>query len=69
MAGVSVATPLDPARLRAGGRRDLLTELRRRLLEEAPGAYKDIGPVIDSVRLAGAARPVARLAPLITVKG
>ena len=40
-----------------------------RLREEAPGAYKTIGPVIDSVVRSGAAGKVARLSPLLTVKG
>ncbi len=37
--------------------------------EEAPGAYKDIDEVVDAAARSGLARPVARLAPLICVKG
>ncbi|MGB1697407.1 MAG: RtcB family protein [Thermoplasmatota archaeon] len=37
--------------------------------EEAPGAYKDVSQVVDSVEQAGLARKVARLKPLGVVKG
>lgn len=37
--------------------------------EEAPGAYKDVSEVVDSVEMAGLARKVARLRPLGVVKG
>lgn len=39
------------------------------LAEEAPGAYKDIDLVIESVHLAGISRKVARTMPLGVVKG
>ncbi len=39
------------------------------LAEEAPGAYKDIDLVIESVNGAGISRKVARLIPLCVVKG
>jgi len=39
------------------------------LAEEAPGAYKDITEIVDSVHNAGLARKVARLRPLGVVKG
>ena len=39
------------------------------LAEEAPEAYKDVDRVVDSVAGAGIARKVARLAPLIVIKG
>lgn len=39
------------------------------LVEEAPGAYKDIEDVIDVVHGAGLARKVARLKPLAVIKG
>jgi tRNA-splicing ligase RtcB len=41
----------------------------RGVAEEAPGAYKDVGAVVDAAEAAGLARKVARLAPLICVKG
>ncbi|ULH15534.1 RtcB family protein [Deinococcus sp. KNUC1210] len=37
--------------------------------QEAPFAYKGIGPVIQTLEQAGIARPVAELRPLLTVKG
>ena len=39
------------------------------LSEEAPAAYKDIDDVIRLTDRAGLARPVARLRPLIVIKG
>jgi tRNA-splicing ligase RtcB len=39
------------------------------LAEEAPEAYKDVDEVVDTVIGAGLARKVARLTPLVVVKG
>ncbi|KTD37419.1 replication factor C subunit (activator I) [Legionella moravica] len=41
----------------------------RGIAEEAPGAYKNIDRVVDSAHQAGLARKVARLVPIICVKG
>ena len=41
----------------------------RGVAEEAPGAYKDVTAVVDATETAGLARKVARLEPLICVKG
>jgi len=41
----------------------------RGIAEEAPGAYKDIHAVVDAADHAGLARKVARLRPLICIKG
>ncbi len=41
----------------------------RGVAEEAPGAYKDVSSVVDAADLAGLARKVARLEPLICIKG
>jgi tRNA-splicing ligase RtcB len=41
----------------------------RGIAEEAPGAYKDVTAVVDAADEAGLARKVARLQPLICVKG
>ncbi len=41
----------------------------RGVAEEAPGAYKDVGRVVDAAHEAGLSRKVARLEPLICVKG
>jgi len=42
---------------------------QRGIAEEAPGAYKDVSEVVDAAQDAGLARKVARLEPLICVKG
>lgn len=41
----------------------------RGVAEEAPGAYKDVSAVVDAADAAGLARKVARLEPLICLKG
>jgi tRNA-splicing ligase RtcB len=41
----------------------------RGVAEEAPGAYKDVARVVDVAERAGLARKVARLEPLVCVKG
>lgn len=41
----------------------------RGVAEEAPGAYKDVSAVVDAAHVAGLSRKVARLEPLICIKG
>jgi tRNA-splicing ligase RtcB len=41
----------------------------RGVAEEAPGAYKDVNQVVNASHEAGLARKVARLVPLICIKG
>jgi len=41
----------------------------RGVAEEAPGAYKDVDAVVDLAEAAGLSQKVARLAPLICIKG
>jgi len=41
----------------------------RGVAEEAPGAYKDVCAVVDAADAAGLARKVARLEPLVCIKG
>jgi tRNA-splicing ligase RtcB len=41
----------------------------RGIAEEAPGAYKDVSSVVESAERAGLARRIARLRPLVCVKG
>jgi tRNA-splicing ligase RtcB len=60
-----VVTKVDQRRLR----RDVRQDWERSLMEEAPSRYKDVTPVIDTVAAAGIAGKVARLWPLLTVKG
>jgi len=52
-------------------RRDILIKAQslRGVAEEAPGAYKDVDDVVQATHAAGLARRVARLEPLICVKG
>lgn len=64
-----VITPIDPLLPEIASRRDILANYHSRLMEEAPYAYKPINPVIDSVEMAGIARRVVRLRPILTVKG
>lgn len=64
-----VVTPIDPSSAEVRLRRDVLAEYHDRLKEEAPYAYKDITPVVQTVEDAGVARRVARLWPLLTIKG
>ncbi len=45
------------------------TRSYRGVAEEAPGAYKDVNAVAEAAELVGLARRVARLVPLICVKG
>ena len=42
---------------------------KRGVAEEAPGAYKDVSAVVQSAEDAGLARRVAKLEPLICIKG
>lgn len=41
----------------------------RGVAEEAPGAYKEVNAVAETAEHAGLAKRVARLVPLICVKG
>jgi tRNA-splicing ligase RtcB len=62
-----VVTPVDPRQIH--GRSDLVDAWREAIKQEGPHAYKAIGPVIDTIRNAGIAEPVAELWPLMTIKG
>ena len=68
-AHLRVVGPIDPRSPALARRRDILEKYEKRLMEEAPYAYKAVEPVVDSVEQAGIARRVARLFPLCTVKG
>ena len=41
----------------------------RGVAEEAPGAYKDVAEVVDAAEQAGLAKKVARLVPIVCIKG
>ncbi|GAB3145086.1 RtcB family protein [Micromonospora sonneratiae] len=64
-----VVTPLDQRDPAVAVRRDIIDAWRRDLKQEAPWAYKEVGPVVESLRRADVAQPVAELRPLLTVKG
>jgi len=64
-----VVTPLDHRDPKVTRRADVMAAWRRDLRQEAPWVYKDIGPVVSSLRDAGVADPVVELRPLLTVKG
>lgn len=62
-----IVRPVDPKAIQ--GRRDLIEAWRQEVKQEAPFAYKAIGPIIETLQNAGVATPVAELHPLVTVKG
>jgi tRNA-splicing ligase RtcB len=53
------------------GRKGILIRSRslRGVAEEAPAAYKDVTAVVDATHAAGLARKVARLVPVLCIKG
>jgi tRNA-splicing ligase RtcB (3'-phosphate/5'-hydroxy nucleic acid ligase) len=69
LAELRVVGPVDPRAPALALRRDIVEKYRKRMMEEAPYAYKAVEPVIESVEGARVARKVARLLPLCTVKG
>jgi tRNA-splicing ligase RtcB (3'-phosphate/5'-hydroxy nucleic acid ligase) len=64
-----VVTPLDLRRQDVKLRRDILEKKLEELKQEAPHAYKGIGPVVRTLEGAGMAKAVAELKPLLTIKG
>ena len=54
-----IVTPLDPNRPDVKGRRDIMDRWREDLKQEAPYAYKDITPVIETLTEGEVAGPVA----------
>jgi tRNA-splicing ligase RtcB (3'-phosphate/5'-hydroxy nucleic acid ligase) len=69
MEKLRVVGPVDPRSPMLSRRRDILQKYEKRIMEEAPYAYKAVEPVVDSVEGAHVARKVARMWPLCTVKG
>jgi tRNA-splicing ligase RtcB len=47
----------------------VISPTMRGVAEEAPGAYKSVDQVVEAADAAGLARKVARLTPVIVVKG
>ena len=64
-----VVTPVDFRRADLQMRRDILDRKLDEIKQEAPHAYKGIGPIVETLTGAGIARPVAELRPLMTIKG
>jgi len=64
-----VVTPIDPKRKDIRERKDILKKYHESLKKEAPFAYKNTLPVIRTLQDAGIAQPVAKLHPLLTIKG
>jgi tRNA-splicing ligase RtcB len=64
-----VVTPVDFRRPDLQMRRDILDKKLADIKQEAPYAYKGIGPIVQTLTQAGIARPVAELTPLMTIKG
>jgi tRNA-splicing ligase RtcB len=63
-----IITPLDPRRADVARRPEILDRWRHQLAEEAPWAYKAVGPVVETLEHAGIARRVVELEPLATIK-
>lgn len=64
-----VVTSVDLRRQDVKLHRDIVQKKLEEIKQEAPFAYKGIGPVVQTLTDAGMARPVAELTPLLTVKG
>lgn len=64
-----VVSPLDLRRPDVRQRRDIVQKKLDDIKQEAPHAYKGIGPVVETLKGAGLARPVVELTPLMTIKG
>jgi tRNA-splicing ligase RtcB len=63
-----VVTPLDMRRPDVRLRKDIIGKKLEDIKQEAPHAYKGIGPVVETLSDAGMARKVAELVPLMTIK-
>jgi tRNA-splicing ligase RtcB len=64
-----VVTPVDLRRQDVKLRRDIVDKKLEAIKQEAPFAYKGIGPIIQTLTDTGIAHPVAELTPLMTMKG
>ena len=69
MKSFRVVTPTDLRRPDIRQRRDILSAKLEEIKQEAPFAFKGIGPVVETLTDAGIARPVAEVVPLMTIKG
>lgn len=64
-----VVGPVDLNSAALKSRPDIRQEASGRLLEEAPGAYRSIDDVVDPMVDAGLVARVAKIRPILTVKG
>lgn len=64
-----IITPIDPRSPQMRGRQDILQKWEEHLKQEAPWAFKEIAPVIDTQTEAGLVGAVAELEPIFTIKG
>lgn len=64
-----VVLPVDIDRPDIRSRRDIREKLLNGLRQEAPFAYKDVMPAIETLRDSGIAYPVVELEPILTLKG
>jgi tRNA-splicing ligase RtcB len=64
-----IITPIDPESPQIRNRRDIMAKWEAEVKQEAPWAFKDIGPVIDTQVEAGMVRAIAETEPIFTVKG
>jgi tRNA-splicing ligase RtcB len=69
MESFRVVTPVDLRRQDVRLRRDIVSKKLQEIKQEAPYAYKGIGPIVATLTDAGIARPVAEVKPLMTIKG
>ena len=63
-----IVTPINPKDATVKGRRDILGKWKAQLKQEAPMTYKNITPVVETLKEAEIAQPVAELFPILTVK-
>jgi tRNA-splicing ligase RtcB len=64
-----IVTAFDLRSPQAKLRPDILQRKLDDIKQEAPFAYKGIGPVVQTLSHGGIAVPVAELSPILTVKG
>lgn len=64
-----IVTPIDPKSPQLRGRADILRKWEEAIKQEAPWAFKEIAPVIDTQTAAGLVGAVVELQPIFTIKG
>ncbi len=69
MQAFKVITPIDPRDPKLRGRQDILQKWEEHIKQEAPWAFKEIAPVIDTQTQAELVGAVAELSPIFTIKG